>query len=132
MMIDCLIIGDSIAVGTHQFKPECRAVARGGINSWQFNKTYPGQFASNTVVISLGSNDHSGVRTRQELEDLRKRIASSSRVYWILPAVKPGIQDIIADIAQRYGDTVLPIQKLQPDGVHPSWAGYRQLGEMIK
>ena len=37
-MIDCLIVGDSIAVGTHQFKPECVAYAKGGINSWQWNK----------------------------------------------------------------------------------------------
>ena len=131
-MINCLIIGDSIAVGTHQFKPECRAVARGGINSWQFNKTYPGQFASNTVIISLGSNDHPGVRTRQELEDLRKRIASSSRVYWILPAVKPDIQDIVRNIAEQNGDRVIPIMRLQPDGVHPSWAGYKQLANNIQ
>ena len=132
MMIDCLIIGDSIAVGTHQFKPECRAVARGGINSWQFNKTYPGQFVSNTVVISLGSNDHPGVRTRHELEDLRKRISGSSKVYWILPAIKPDIQDIVRNIAEQYGDIVLPITRLQRDGVHPSWAGYRQLADNIK
>ena len=131
-MVDCLILGDSIAVGTQQFKQECRAIARGGINSWQFNRANPGQFASNTVVISLGSNDHPGVRTRKELEDLRKRISSSSKVYWILPAIKPDIQDIVRDIAQQYGDTVLTIPNLSKDGVHPSWAGYRQLGEMIK
>jgi len=131
-MVDCLILGDSIAVGTQQFKQECRAIARGGINSWQFNRANPGQFASNTVVISLGSNDHPGVRTRKELEDLRKRISSSSKVYWILPAIKPDIQDIVRDIAQQNGDTVLPITGLQKDGVHPSRAGYRQLGEMIK
>ena len=131
-MVDCLILGDSIAVGTQQFKQECRAIARGGINSWQFNRSNPGQFTSNTVVISLGSNDHPGVRTRKELKDLRKRISSSSKVYWILPAIKPDIQDIVRDIAQQYGDTVLTIPNLSKDGVHPSWAGYRQLGEMIK
>jgi len=131
-MVDCLILGDSIAVGTQQFKQECRAIARGGINSWQFNRSNPGQFTSNTVVISLGSNDHPGVRTRKELEDLRKRISASSKVYWILPAIKPDIQDIVRDIAQQYGDTVLTIPNLSKDGVHPSWAGYRQLGEMIK
>ena len=38
-MIDCMILGDSIAVGMHQFKPECVAYAKGGINSWQWNKT---------------------------------------------------------------------------------------------
>jgi len=131
-MVDCLILGDSIAVGSQQFKQECRAIARGGINSWQFNRTNPGHFDSNTVVISLGSNDHPGVRTRKELEDLRKRISASSKVYWILPAIKPDIQDIVRDIAQQYGDTVLTIPNLSKDGVHPSWAGYRQLGEMIK
>ena len=131
-MVDCLILGDSIAVGTQQFKQECRAIARGGINSWQFNRSNPGQFTSNTVVISLGSNDHSGVRTRKELEDLRKRISSYSKVYWILPAIKPDIQDIVTDIAQQHEDIVIPITRLQKDGVHPSWAGYRQLGEMIK
>ena len=131
-MIDCIILGDSIAVGTQQFKQECRVIARSGINSWQFNRTNPGHFDANTVVISLGSNDHSGVRTRKELEDLRKRISSSSKVYWILPAIKPDIQDIVTDIAQQQGDIVIPITRLQRDGVHPSWAGYRQLGEMIK
>jgi len=39
-MIDCLIIGDSIAIGIHQFKQECQVIAKSGINSWQFNKTY--------------------------------------------------------------------------------------------
>lgn len=131
-MIDCLILGDSIAVGTQQFKQECRAVARGGINSWQFNRANSGHFSSNTVVISLGSNDHSGVKTRKELEDLRKRISASSKVYWILPAIKPDIQDIVKDIAEQNNDIVLPITRLQRDGIHPSWAGYRQLGEMIK
>ncbi|NBR61882.1 MAG: hypothetical protein EBT86_09610 [Actinobacteria bacterium] len=130
-MIDCMILGDSIAVGTQQFKQECRAKARGGINSRQFNKNYPGQFTSNTVVISLGSNDHSGVRTRDELENLRKRISPNSKVYWILPAIKPDIQDIITDIAQQQGDIVLLIPRLQRDGIHPSWAGYKQLAEII-
>ena len=131
-MIDCLILGDSIAVGTQQFKQECQAVARGGINSWQFNRANPGQFASNAVIISLGSNDHPGVKTRKELEDLRNRISSSSKVYWILPAIKPDIQDIVRNIAEQYRDIVLPIIRLQRDGVHPSSAGYKQLADNIK
>ena len=43
-MIECLILGDSIAVGTQQFYKECVAIAKGGINSWQFNKNYEGTF----------------------------------------------------------------------------------------
>ena len=41
-MLDCLILGDSIAVGTHQFMPECRAYATGGLNSHQWNHRYLG------------------------------------------------------------------------------------------
>lgn len=131
-MIDCLILGDSIAVGTHQFKQECRVIAKGGINSWQFNKAYPSQFTSNTVVISLGSNDHQGIKTRKELEDLRNRISSNSKVYWILPAIKLDVQEIVRDIAQRHNDFVLPIHSTQKDNVHPNVVGYKQLAENIK
>ena len=33
-MLECLIIGDSIAVGTKQFAPACHMQAKGGINTW--------------------------------------------------------------------------------------------------
>ncbi len=40
-MIECLILGDSIAVGTAQARPECVSYATSGINTTQFNKKYP-------------------------------------------------------------------------------------------
>jgi hypothetical protein len=135
-MLDCLIIGDSIAVGTKQFRPDCMAFAKGGINSWQWNKMYvegdKGALPlSNTVIISLGSNDHPGVKTRAELERMRERV-KGSRVFWILPAIKPNIQEIVKQVAAEHGDVVLPITRLQPDGIHPSWAGYKELAEKTK
>jgi lysophospholipase L1-like esterase len=131
-MLDCLIVGDSIAVGTHQFKTECRAVAKGGINSWQWNKQNSNQsLGAKVVVISLGSNDHPGVRTLWELQELRRRVYAD-RVYWIMPAIKPDIQQMIKLIADDYGDTILPIARLQADKVHPSWAGYKDLADQIK
>jgi len=135
-MLDCLIIGDSIAVGTKQFRPDCVAFAKGGINSWQWNKMYvegdKGALPlSNTVIISLGSNDHPGVKTRAELERMRDRV-KGSRVFWILPAIKPNIQEIVKQVAAEHGDVVLPITRLQPDGIHPSWAGYKELAEKTK
>ena len=39
-MLECLIIGDSIAVGTAMARKECVSYARGGWNSWQWNKDY--------------------------------------------------------------------------------------------
>lgn len=131
-MLDCLILGDSIAVGVHQQKQECVAYAKGGINSWQFNKQYTGDFTSNVVIISLGSNDHMGVRTKHELENLRGRVDAKSKVYWILPANKSNIRTIVNEVAEKNHDIVLPITRLQPDGVHPSWAGYKDLAERIK
>lgn len=129
-MLDCLIVGDSIAVGTHQFRPECAAYARGGWNSWQWNKDYLGSdLSAKTVIISLGSNDHKGVRTKAELQRLREKVGTGARVFWILPAIKPNIQDIVRDMAREYGDTVVPITRLQPDGVHPSTAGYKAIKE---
>jgi len=132
-MIDCLVLGDSIAVGTHQFRPECVAYAKGGWNTWQWNRDYlKNDLTAKTVIISLGSNDHKGVKTKAELQRIREKVGSKARVFWILPAIKPDIQEIVKTMAQEYGDTVLPITRLQKDGVHPSWAGYKELAEKTR
>jgi len=130
--MDCLILGDSIAVGTHQFRPECVSYAKGGINTWQFNKKYTGNFLSDVVIISLGSNDHSGVKTEKELESMRTRVVAKSKVYWVLPAIKPNIQEIVKKIAEKNGDTIIEIKALQPDKIHPSWNGYKQIAKETK
>lgn len=132
-MLDCLIIGDSIAVGTHQFRPDCVAYAKGGWNTWQWNRDYlKNDLSANTVIISLGSNDHKGIRTKAELQRIREKVGVKARVFWILPAIKPEIQTIVKAMAEEYGDTVLPITRLQKDGIHPSWAGYKDLAEKTK
>ena len=131
-MLECLILGDSIAVGTHQFRPECAVIAKGGINSWQWvNKNITKELTANSVIISLGSNDHKGVKTETELRTIRY-LTKADHVYWILPAIKPDIQEIVKKIATEYKDTVVPITRLQPDGIHPSWAGYKEIAERTK
>jgi len=138
-MLECLIVGDSIAVGTKMFMPECQLQGKGGINSWQFNRMYSGSFYADTVIISLGSNDHKGVKTYDELFEMRQRVGAKN-VFWVLPAGNnpaggvsiEKIQEIVTDLAQYYGDTVLPITRLQPDGIHPSWAGYKDIAEKTK
>jgi lysophospholipase L1-like esterase len=130
--LSCLIIGDSIAVGTAQFRPDCVAYAHGGWNSRQWNKRYESTaLAAKTVIISLGSNDHVGVRTLWELQQLRNR-TKADRVFWIMPAIKPDVQKMVEQIARDYGDVILPITRLQADGIHPSWAGYKKLAEETK
>ena len=132
-MIECLVIGDSIAVGVAQQRPECVAYAKGGWNTWQWNRDYlKNNLSARAVIISLGSNDHKGVRTKAELQRIREKVGTSSKVYWIVPAIKPDIQAIVKQMAIDYNDVVLPITRLQPDGIHPSWAGYKELAEKTK
>jgi lysophospholipase L1-like esterase len=133
-----MIIGDSIAVGTAMARPECVSYAKGGWNSWQWNKDYLSKASAQpaqTVIISLGANDHKGVKTEQELRKMREAI-KASRVFWISPGKerKPVPQDAIERIAKEYSDTVLPRPKdhMSADGIHPTGRGYKLLGEQTR
>ena len=143
-MLECMIMGDSIAVGTAQVRQECVSYSKGGINSWQWRKQYLEKDGgtlpqAKTVIISLGSNDHKGVKTVDELRIIRKQV-NAQRVFWILPnGNNPAsgvdiewIQAFVKVVAGENGDTVLPITRVQADKIHPSWAGYKDLAEKTK
>lgn len=139
-MLDCLILGDSIAVGTHVFMKECSTYSKGGLNTHQWNNQFLNKdLTANTVIISLGTNDHQYVKTRKELEALRAK-TKAKNVFWILPmgnSPKSGvpledIQQVVAEIAEYHGDTVIATKRLQADKIHPSWAGYKELVDYIK
>ena len=137
-MLECLIIGDSIAVGTSHYRKECVSYSKGGWNSWQWNKDYLAKASSQpakTVIISLGANDHKGVKTEAELRKMRSAI-KADRVYWISPGKerKPIPQDAIERIAKEYGDFILPrpMAHMSPDGIHPTGTGYKVLAEQAK
>ena len=133
MMLECLIIGDSIAVGTKMFAPkECVSYAKGGFNTWQWNKKW-GSFKleANKLVISLGTNDHRGVNTYKELSKMRYRV-SAAKVVWIMPPCnakfcKPNVNATVKEIARNYGDTIISTEFVQPDHIHPSWRGYKDI-----
>lgn len=137
-MIDCLIIGDSIAVGTAMARPECVSYSKGGWNSWQWNKDYLAKASSQpaqTVIISLGANDHKGVKTEAELRKLRE-VIKGTRVFWISPGKerKPIPQDAIERIAKEYGDIVLdrPMKLMSADGIHPTGKGYKHIADLTR
>jgi hypothetical protein len=139
-MLECLILGDSIAVGTKQFAPQCELFGKGGINTWQWNNMYPSaNLTAGVVIISLATNDHKYIKTPQELRKMRARV-TSSRVFWVLPAGNlkgsevpiETIQGYVKTVAAEYGDTVLPIRGLQKDGIHPSWSGYKDIVERTR
>jgi len=137
-MLECLIIGDSIAVGTAAVRPECVSYSRGGWNSWQWNRDYleavrnkPAQ----VIIVSLGANDHKGVRTEAELRKMRAAI-TGQRVFWIDPGQdrKPIPHDAIRRIAQEYGDIIIPRPQdhMSADGVHPTGRGYKIIAQQTR
>lgn len=132
-MLECLILGDSIAVGTKMFAPtECVSYSKGGINSWQWNKKFGKvSLEAETVVISLGTNDHAGVKTEKELMQLRGRIRAS-RVIWVMPPCnakfcKPGVNAAVTRVSYKFGDRVVGTSWVQRDSIHPSWRGYKDI-----
>jgi lysophospholipase L1-like esterase len=133
IMLECLIMGDSIAVGTAQVRQECVSYSKGGINSYQWLNTNVGKspYIAKTVIISLGSNDHKHVKTDTELRTIRE-LTKADRVYWILPANKKDISDIVFKIANEYHDRVVKIADLSKDGVHPTGKGYKMISEQTK
>lgn len=139
-MIDCLLLGDSIAVGLYHYVAPCESLSKTGWNTSQWNRDYlKYDLTAETVIISLGSNDHKYIKTYEELEKLREKI-TAKRVFWVLPkgnSPKGGlpiqeVQRIINVIASLHGDIVIPIQRVQSDGIHPSWAGYKQIAKAVK
>jgi hypothetical protein len=131
-MLECILLGDSIAVGTNVHYHKCELHAKVGINSADFNKQYPMHFLAPKVIISLGSNDYIGIKTYQELQQLRNRIDPRSKVYWIVPANKSYIQEIVKVLAEQNKDVIINIKETQPDKVHPSINGYKDIVKQIK
>jgi hypothetical protein len=134
-MIDCMIIGDSIAVGVKQFRPDCVAYAQGGITSLGWNKKFGhNDLSAETVIISLGTNDWIKADTYGMLMNIRTKIKGNARVFWILPNTesKPLIVHQVREVALQFGDVVLPTTRWQPDKIHPSWAGYREIAEKAR
>jgi lysophospholipase L1-like esterase len=133
-MFECIIAGDSIGVGIANVRKECVSYVQGGINSYQWlNKNIKNTpMIANHVIISLGSNDHKYVKTEEELRVIRK-LTKADRVYWVMPSDKfPAAQSAVWHVANENNDMILGTKRMQTDGVHPSWAGYKELAEKAR
>jgi lysophospholipase L1-like esterase len=134
-MIDCMIVGDSIAVGVSQIRKECVAYAKSGINSINWNKAYMNKLApTKTLIISLGANDL-GINTESNIRMMREK-AQAQKVFWLLPSqkLKPKQVEAVKLVAAEFGDTVIPRPEdnISNDGVHPTYKGYKVLGDLTK
>ena len=137
-MLDCLIMGDSLAVGVGQIRKECVTYAKSGINSYDYvNRhvlhTNGADKQAKTVIISLGSNDTKNIKTFEELDTLRQ-LVKADRVYWIVPAIKEDKRQAVWAVANKYHDPVIESRNhnLSPDGVHPTHKGYVSIANQTK
>lgn len=128
-MLECLIIGDSIAQGAAAalraaLFDRCAIVARQGISSQEVARIIPPE-AFNTAAISAGSNDAEAPALAARLDQLRARI-SARYIVWIMPYHRRAAQ-IVRATAARYGDNVIDLAELPTrDRLHP--VSYQGLG----
>jgi lysophospholipase L1-like esterase len=136
-MLDCLILGDSLAVGVGQIRKECVTYAKSGINSYDYvNRFILNTNGTNTakhVIISLGSNDTKNIETFEELDTLRQMV-KADKVWWILPNIKETKRRAVWDVAQKYNDMVIDARGYDrsPDHVHPTYTGYKEIAKDTK
>lgn len=126
--MSCLVLGDSIAVGTAQALRQhgvvCRVEAAVGISTAGWRVRFaPWGVPANVVVISLGSNDRGAQYA--DLWQIRKRI-KAKKVIWILPANNHVAASAISAMATELGDYVMAFAPGH-DGVHPH--SYQRLGD---
>ena len=133
-MLECLVIGDSIAVGISQFRKECVTFARTGWTSSKWNKqylpTFNAQLPVKSLIISLGTNDYQGINTIAELNKIRENVKPGTRVFWVLPPkAKLPQREMVREVAEIWGDTWLsvPEDELAGDKIHPTQVGYRNI-----
>jgi lysophospholipase L1-like esterase len=137
IMLECLIMGDSLAVGVGQVRAECVTRAKSGINSYDYVNRHifytKGDTQAKNVIISLGSNDTEKINTFEELDTLRQ-LVQADRVYWILPNIKETKRNAVWAVARKYNDHIIDARGVDrsPDAVHPTYNGYKELAKQTK
>ena len=129
LMLECLILGDSIAVGVGQARPACQTAAKTGITSGAYIQTlFPGvPHRASNIVISLGVNDDPSMNTLDNLRRMRRELPGA-QVTWLLPGLKDDVRRAIQTVAAENRDrTVDTRSQVGPDHLHPTTAGYRMV-----
>ena len=129
-MVPCVVMGDSIAVGVAEYRPECEAIAKSGINSARYIETLLETRTAKTVVISLGVNDGSTIDTLENLREVRRQVHGRT-VFWLLPGIRPRAQWAIRTVAHEFGDRLIDTKPVAgPDHLHPTGVGYQRIAAL--
>jgi lysophospholipase L1-like esterase len=131
-VLDCLVLGDSIAVGVGQARPGCHVVAETGITSERYVHTMLVARSARIAVISLGVNDSGDVNTVENLLRLRQAITAKT-VYWLLAGTNQRSRDAARVVASKFHDRLIDTAPLAgPDHLHPDRAGYTKLAVITR
>jgi lysophospholipase L1-like esterase len=135
-MIDCIVIGDSIAYGVSYYRKDCKSYVKSGINSTNWNRAYLHSLEpTHNLIISLGANDTRMIDTESNVLLIRNK-TTAKKVFWILPSQKhkPKQYEIVKKVAQEYNDIIIerPETNISSDGIHPTGKGYKILAEKTK
>lgn len=136
-MLECIIMGGSIAVGLSQIRKECSAYVQRGISSSNFVKRFDSKISipAKVVIISLGANDYK-INTKEHILAIRKKV-KATHIFWLTPDKnkKPDAVKAVEEVAKEFSDTVIP--HLEPslmnkDGIYPTTQGYKDLAERTR
>jgi len=138
-MLECIILGDSIAKGISMAYPECKSYSVVGISSSNWSKPFGhvGLKAA-TVVVSLGTNDKGLTLQEQLLQILSVRDKiKSSNIIWINPPCNDIFCNkeanyVVQSLSTMFSDTLIETVKLGKDGIHPTADGYKEMAALIK
>lgn len=127
----CLILGDSIAVGTHQALAAqhlvCERRARVGASSNEIDH-YP-VINADTVVISAGSNDNPRNNNVPTYERLRAKY-TGKKVVWILPRHRTLASQVLK-VVRKYNDGFVDGYGFESvDNLHPK--SYNSVARAVK
>jgi type IV secretion system protein VirB1 len=106
-MVPCIAIGDGVALGLAQARPECVAVASQGVTSAAFVATDLGRLkAAQTAIISLGASDPTGADTASSLRRLRQAV-TAQKVIWLIPNASPAVRLAVTTVAAEWRDGLI-------------------------
>lgn len=111
-MMDCAVVGDSIALGVGTELHRCAVNATVGIPSTEIIGRV--QHAS-ILVVSAGSNDPRNPKLEANFRAIRAR--ATQKVIWISP-MDPVAAAAVSRVAKLHGDPVVHFAP-RPDHIHP-------------
>ena len=125
--MDCIAVGDSIAVGIGTAE-HCVINAKVGASS-SYIANHVMSADKKVAVISAGSNDPTNPKLMNNLSAIRAKV-SAQRVVWILPYNRKAAA-VVRSVAVLHGDAYIDLAGFKTrDGVHPS--SYAAVAKQIK